>query len=115
MILSVFRVAPKQVHRGANGAFYDQVLGGLTLNYLKIVFKSYSLFMWVEGIKAKRIEDKTYYKIGWFKETIHTQFLIFMYNLMYLSYTKSGKLQASFNSWPIQPLKFAEIINKSHV
>ena len=115
MILSVFRVAPKQVHRGANGAFYDQVLGGLTLNYLKIGFKSYSFFMWIEGIKAKRIEVKTYSKIGWFKETIHTQFLIFMYNLMYLSYTKSGKLQASLNSWPIQPLKFAEIINKSHV
>ena len=82
MILSVFRVAPKQVQRGANGAFYDQVLGGLTLNYLKIGFKSYSLFMWIEGIKAKRIEDKTYYKIGWFKENIYTQFLIFMYNLM---------------------------------
>jgi hypothetical protein len=64
VILSVFRVAPKQVHRGANGAFYDQVLGGLTLNYLKIGFKSYSLFMWIEGIKAKRIEDKIYYKIG---------------------------------------------------
>jgi len=45
VILSVFRVAPKQVHRGANGAFYDQVLGGLTLNYLKIGFKSYSFFM----------------------------------------------------------------------
>ena len=100
---------------GANGAFYDQVLGGLTLNYLKIGFKSFSLFMWIEGVKAKRIEDKTYYKIGWFKETIHTQFLIFMYNLMYLNYTKSEKLQASFNSWPIQPLKCAEIINKSHV
>ncbi|GEK45605.1 hypothetical protein AJO04nite_28630 [Acinetobacter johnsonii] len=80
------------MHRGANGAFYDQVLGGLTLNYLKIGFKSYSLFMWIEGIKAKRIEDKTYSKIGRFKENIHTQFLIFMYNLMYLSYTKSGKL-----------------------
>jgi hypothetical protein len=115
VILSVFRVAPKQVYRGANGAFYDQVLGGLTLNYLKIGFKSFSLFMWIEGVKAKRIEDKTYYKIGWFKETIHTQFLIFMYNLMYLNYTKSEKLQASFNSWPIQPLKCAEIINKSHV
>ncbi len=58
------------MHRGANGAFYDQVLGGLKLNYLKIGFKSYSLFMWIEGIKAKRIEDKTYYKIGRFKETI---------------------------------------------
>ena len=115
MILSVFRVAPKQVHRGANGAFYDQVLGGLMLNYLKIGFKSYSLFMWIEGIKAKRIEVKTYYKIGWFKENIHTQFLIFMYNLMYLSDTKAGKLQASFNSWLIQPLKCAEIINKSRV
>ena len=79
MILSVFRVAPKQAHRGINGAFHDQALGGLTLNYLKIGFKSYSFFMW---IKAKRIEDKTYYKIGWFKETINTQFLIFMYNLM---------------------------------
>jgi len=43
--LSVFRVAPKQAHRGANGAFYDQALGSLTLNYLKIGFKSYSLFM----------------------------------------------------------------------
>ena len=64
MILSVFRVAPKQAHRGANGAFYDQVLGGLTLNYLKIGFKSYSLFMWIEGIKAKRIEDEIYSKIG---------------------------------------------------
>ncbi|MFQ6278950.1 hypothetical protein H0S57_13150 [Acinetobacter johnsonii] len=64
MILSVFRVAPKQVHRGANGAFYDQVLGSVTLNYLKIGFKLFSLFMWIEGIKAKRIEDKTYYKIG---------------------------------------------------
>ena len=115
MILNVFRVAPKQAHRGANGAFYDQALGSLTLNYLKIGFKSYSFFMWIEGIKAKRIEGKIYYKIGWFKENIHTQFLIFMYNLMYLSYTKSGKLQASFNSWPIQLLKFAEIINKSRV
>ena len=64
MILSVFRVAPKQAHRGINGAFHDQALGGLTLNYLKRGFKSYSLFMWIEGIKAKRIEDKTYYKIG---------------------------------------------------
>jgi hypothetical protein len=64
VILSVFRVAPKQVHRGANGAFYDQVLSGLKLNYLKIGFKSYSLFMWIEGTKAKRIEDKTYSKIG---------------------------------------------------
>ena len=64
MILSVFRVAPKQAHRGDNDAFYDQVLSGLKLNYLKIGFKSYSLFMWIEGIKAKRIEDKTYYKIG---------------------------------------------------
>ena len=63
MILSVFRVAPKQVHRGANGAFYDQVLSGLTLSYLKIGFKSYSLFMWIEGIKAKRIEDEIYSKI----------------------------------------------------
>ena len=44
MILSVFRVAPKQAHRGANGAFYDQALGSLTLNYLKIGFKSYSFF-----------------------------------------------------------------------
>ena len=58
MILSVFRVAPKQAHRGANGAFYDQVLGCLTLNYLKIGSKSYSLFMWIEGIKAKRIDNK---------------------------------------------------------
>ena len=64
MILSVFRVAPKQAHRGDNGAFYDQVLSGLKLNYLKIGFKSYSLFMWIEGTKAKRIEDKTYSKIG---------------------------------------------------
>ena len=64
MILSVFRVAPKQAHRGINGAFHDQALGGLTLNYLKIGFKSYSLFMWIEGTKAKRIEVKTYYKIG---------------------------------------------------
>ena len=64
MSLSVFRVAPKQAHRGANGAFYDQVLSGLKLNYLKIGFKSYSLFMWIEGTKAKRIEDKTYSKIG---------------------------------------------------
>ena len=115
MILCVLSVAPKQAHRGANGAFYDQALGSLTLNYLKRGFKSYSLFMWIEGIKAKRIEDKTYYKIGWFKETIHTQFLIFMYNWIYLSYTKSEKLQASLNSWPIQPLKCAEIINKSYV
>ena len=112
MILSVFRVAPKQVQRGANGAFYDQALGSLTLNYLKIGFKSYSFFMWIKG---KRIEVKTYYKIGWFKENIHTQFLIFMYNWMYLSYAKSGKLQVSFNSWSIQPLKCAEIINKSRV
>jgi len=64
VILSVFRVAPKQAHRGDNGAFYDQVLSGLKLNYLKIGFKSYSLFMWIEGTKAKRIEDKTYSKIG---------------------------------------------------
>ena len=35
MILSVFRVAPKQAHRGINGAFHDQALGGLTLNYLE--------------------------------------------------------------------------------
>ena len=70
MILSVFRVAPKQVHRGANGAFYDQVLGCLKLNYLKIGFKLFSLFMWIEGIKAKSIEDEIYSKIGWFKETI---------------------------------------------
>ncbi|PZQ84857.1 MAG: hypothetical protein DI542_16795 [Acinetobacter johnsonii] len=63
-MLSVFRVAPKQAHRGDNGAFYDQVLSGLKLNYLKIGFKSYSLFMWIEGTKAKRIEDKTYSKIG---------------------------------------------------
>ena len=40
MIISVFRVAPKQAHRGANGAFYDQALDNLTLNYLKIGFKS---------------------------------------------------------------------------
>ena len=52
------------MHRGANGAFYDQVLSGLTLSYLKIGFKSYSLFMWIEGIKAKRIEDEIYSKIG---------------------------------------------------
>ena len=45
MILSVFRVAPKQAHRGANGAFYDQALGGLTLNYLKVGFKSYWFFI----------------------------------------------------------------------
>ena len=64
MILSVFRVAPKQAHRGINGAFHDQALGGLTLNYLKRGFKSYSLFMWIEGIKAKRIEDEIYSKIG---------------------------------------------------
>ena len=67
MILSVFRVAPKQAHRGANGAFYDQALGSLTFNYLKVGFISYSFFMW---IKAKRIEDEIYSKIGWFKETI---------------------------------------------
>ena len=61
MILSVFRVAPKQAHRGANGAFYDQALGSLTLNYLKIEFKSYTFFFF---FIAKRIEVKTYYKIG---------------------------------------------------
>jgi hypothetical protein len=58
VILSVFRVAPKQAHRGANGAFYDQVLSGLTLNYLKIGFKSYSLFMWIEGLKPKELRLK---------------------------------------------------------
>ena len=36
----------------------------IMLDYLKIGFKLFSLFMWIEGIKAKRIEDKTYYKIG---------------------------------------------------
>jgi hypothetical protein len=56
VILSVFRVAPKQVHRGANGAFYDQVLGSLTLNYLKIGFKSYSFFYWELKPKGLRIK-----------------------------------------------------------
>jgi len=45
VILCVLSVAPKQAHRGANGAFYDQALGGLTLNYLKVGFKSYWFFI----------------------------------------------------------------------
>jgi len=55
VILSVFRVAPKQAHRGANGAFYDQALGSLTLNYLKIGFKSYSFLC---ELKAKELRLK---------------------------------------------------------